>query len=88
LSLTGYGTYELIGRLRGNKRRGDEVTVKLGVIPTGYTSGPPTVLFDGETTASARTYPVADHVTTLAAGKAVIVQFVNGSGVIVAAWTR
>ncbi|MDP4158135.1 MAG: hypothetical protein Q8911_00015 [Bacillota bacterium] len=29
----------------------------LGMIPSGYTTGRPTVKFDGESTASTRTYP-------------------------------
>jgi hypothetical protein len=63
--------------------------VRLGKIPPGYAGGAPTVIFDGETAPSVRTYPVADHVTTLAAGKSVAVLMTGeSSGLIIAAWTR
>lgn len=63
--------------------------IRLGKIPPGYSGGAPTVIFDGETVASVRTYPVADHVTTLAAGKSVLVLMTGeSSGLIIAAWTR
>lgn len=37
--------------------RGGGLESKLGKVPGTYSSGRPTIIFDGETTASTRTYP-------------------------------
>lgn len=81
------GIQDLVVALRGGTT--DKPAFKLGTIPVGYVSGNPTIIFDGETTASTKAYPVADHVTTLAAGKSVLVAMTGmSSGLIVAAFTR
>jgi hypothetical protein len=74
---------QLIGSSGGNAP-----VFRLGTIPAGYAGGSAQVKFDGEATAGARRYPVADHVTTIAAGKTVLVAMHGKGGVIIAAWTR
>ena len=54
---------------------------RLGTIPAGYTSGRPTILFDGESTISTRTYPYLSSYTP-AAGDRVLLVMVGHSGVI------
>jgi|GEM_PF-4380749 len=80
--------HQLIKDIRGEQKAA--APFRLGTIPAGYVSGEPTVIFDGEETASTRTFPVADHVTTLAAGKTVLVAMTGkrGGGIIIAAYTR
>ncbi|MFC4768748.1 hypothetical protein [Effusibacillus consociatus] len=51
---------------------------RLGTIPTGYTSGRPTVLFDGETTASSRKYPYLSSYTPAANDKVLLGRVGNG----------
>lgn len=57
------------------------VEVKYGTIPSGYTSGRPTVQFDGEDSAGARTWPYLS-IYTPAADDRVIVLLANNSGVV------
>lgn len=58
-----------------------DAAFKLGTIPDGYTSGRPTVIFDGEDAATTKTYP---HLGSYApaAGHRVLVAMVGHSGVI------
>lgn len=52
------------------------VAAKIGTIPAGYTTGRPTILFDGESTASTKTYSylgsytptIGDRVLLISAG--------------------
>lgn len=54
---------ELLKELRGwlvralEDERNRDPDRRLGTIPAGYVGGRPTVRFDGETTASTKTYP-------------------------------
>lgn len=57
------------------------VSFRLGTIPGDYVSGRPTVQFDGESTASTRTYPYLASYTP-AAGDRVLVAMVGHSGVV------
>lgn len=77
---------DLLGLLSADG--GGQPAFRLGTIPAGYAGGPAQVRFDGESAAGARRYPVADHVTTLAPGKTVLVAMHGKGGVIIAAWTR
>jgi hypothetical protein len=84
---SGIKAARLLGVLGGGQPEKGQA-FRLATIPAGYTSGQPTLIFDGETDVTVRTYPVADHVTTLAPGKTVLVAMVGTGGVIIAAWTR
>jgi len=56
----------------------------LGAIPPDYTSGHPTVIIDGESTATTRTWPyLASYTPT--AGDRVLIGVVGHSGVILGA---
>lgn len=64
----------------GDKEK--QASFRLGTIPADYTSGRPKVQFDGETTASTRTYPhLASY--TPAANDRVLVAMVGKGGVVV-----
>lgn len=51
---------------------------RLGKIASPYTSGRPRVLFDGETTASARTYPYLSSYTPAANERVLLAKVGNG----------
>lgn len=55
---------------------------RLGTIPPGYTAGNPTIIFDGETSASQRTY-TKNADLTLNAGDRVLIAMVGHGGVVV-----
>ena len=54
----------------------------LATIPSGYTSGRPTLQFDGESTVGSRTYPYLSSYTP-SAGDRVLVALVNHGGCVV-----
>lgn len=56
-------------------------TFKLGTIPAGYTSGRPTVQFDGEDSSTTKTYPYLSSCTPTASDR-VLVAIVGHGGVI------
>lgn len=58
-----------------------QTAFKLGTIPAGYTSGRPTIQFDGESSASTRTYPYLSSYTPTASDR-VLVAMVGHSGVV------
>ena len=62
---------------------GDQsISFRLGYIDSGYVSGLPQIVFDGETSASARLYPYLASYTP-AADDRVLVAMVGHSGVVV-----
>lgn len=71
--------HKLLNLIRsGNK---DHVSFLMGTIPSGYTSGRPTIQFDGESTVSSRTYPyISGYVP--AVGDRVLLAVVGNGGVI------
>lgn len=62
--------------------RGDPIVFKIGSIPATYTTGRPTVKFDGETAASVRLYPYLGSYAP-AANDRVLVAIVGHSGVVI-----
>lgn len=60
----------------------DSPSFRLGSIPSTYTSGRPTVKFDGESAASTRTYPYLSSYTP-AANDRVLVAMVGHGAVII-----
>lgn len=61
--------------------RGDESQpspFRLGTIPASYTTGRPPVLFDGETTASTRTYPYISNYSPTANDRVLLAKVGNG----------
>ena len=54
---------------------------KIGTIPSDYVSGRPTIQFDGESTASTRTYPYLDSYTPTANDRVMLA--VVGHGAII-----
>jgi hypothetical protein len=61
--------------------KGDPIVFKIGTIPATYTSGRPTVKFDGESAASVRLYAYLSSYTP-AANDRVLIALVGHSGVI------
>ena len=59
----------------------DSPVFLLGIIPSGYTTGRPTITFDGESTASTRTYPYLSQYTPTANDRVILA--VVGHGVVV-----
>ncbi|MGM0882586.1 MAG: hypothetical protein ACQEXQ_16285 [Bacillota bacterium] len=54
----------------------------IGTIPASYTTGRPTLTFDGESTATVRTYPYLSSYTP-AANDRVLIAIVGHSGVVI-----
>lgn len=52
---------------------------KIGTIPAGYTSGRPTVQFDGESAASTRTYPYLSSYTPTANDRVLLAMVGHGA---------
>jgi hypothetical protein len=57
------------------------VAFLIGTIPASYSSGRPTITFDGESTASTRTYPYLNTYTPTAEDR-VLIAVVGHSGVV------
>ena len=70
---------DFLGLVQGTGKT--QSSFRLGTIPATYTAGRPTVKFDGESVASARTYPYASSYTP-AANDRVLVAMVGHGGVI------
>lgn len=72
--------HDLLKILRGGTDT--KVSFLLGTIPSGYTTGRPTIQFDGESTTSSRTYPyISGYVP--AVGDRVLLAVVGNGGVII-----
>lgn len=71
---------ETLRMFRGDRRQ--EPAHRLATIPPGYTTGRPTLIFDGETAATVKTYNVAQGLT-LAPGDQVLVAMVRNGGVVI-----
>lgn len=82
---TGTRAAQLLAVLGGEQatagRREKGPAFRLATIPAGYAAGRPTLIFDGEQTATTRTYPKAKGLT-LAAGDRVLVAMVGHGGVV------
>jgi len=57
------------------------VAFLMGTIPVGYITGRPTIIFDGESVASVRTYPYLSSYTPTAEDR-VLIAVVGHSGVV------
>jgi len=64
------------------KKRSGSPAFRLATIPPGYSSGRPTLIFDGQTTPTVKTYPYLSRYTP-AANDRVLVAMVGRSGVII-----
>lgn len=70
---------DFLGIIRGPDDK--QPAFRLGTIPASYTSGRPTVQFDGETTTSSRTWPYLSSYTPTANDR-VLVSMVGHGGII------
>lgn len=61
-------------RLEVGRALPDETTTRLGTIPATYSSGRPTVQFDGESVASTKTYPYLSSYTPTAGHRVLLVR--------------
>ena len=55
-----------------------DVQFKIGAIPGTYVSGRPTILFDGESAASTKTYPYLSSYTPTASDRVLLARVGNG----------
>lgn len=78
--MAGMSTDELARLLQGNAQI-QPPAFRLGTIPAGYAGGRPSILFDGETSATARAYPMNADLT-LSPGDRVLVAMVGRGGVV------